>query len=99
MYLNILKSSSISESPGKRGLLVVISANIVPTAHISTGSAYVLQPSRISGGRYHRVTTCVVQRFDGDQMFRYSGVRRVIRHSAIFSWIMHLVSINSKPRV
>ena len=38
--LNILYNSSISESPGKIGLLEAISTIIVPTLHISTGNAY-----------------------------------------------------------
>ena len=37
--LKILNISSISESPGNSGRLVTISARIVPTAHMSTGSA------------------------------------------------------------
>lgn len=36
-HLKILKSSSISESPGNNGLWVTISANIQPTDHTSTG--------------------------------------------------------------
>lgn len=90
-YLNILKSSSISESPGKRGLFVVISARMVPTAHISTGSAYVLQPRRISGGRYHRVTTCemlryvVVLRCVEDRLSRYHGIRITIQRGHLFT--------------
>ena len=47
--LNILNNSSISESPGKSGFLVAISAIMAPTDHISTGNAYVLHPSKISG--------------------------------------------------
>lgn len=34
-HLKILKISSISESPGKRGCLMTISAKIHPTDHIS----------------------------------------------------------------
>jgi hypothetical protein len=66
LYRNILKSSSISESPGNRGRLVTISAKMVPTAQMSTGKAYVLQPNKISGARYHKVTTsCVKGRIGG----------------------------------
>lgn len=57
-YLKILKISSISESPGNRGFRVHISANIAPTDHISTPVEYCRPPSRISGERYHSVTTC-----------------------------------------
>jgi len=50
-------SSSISESPGKMGLPVAISAKIAPMDHVSTAHAYFLHPRRISGARYHSVTT------------------------------------------
>jgi hypothetical protein len=50
-------SSSISESPGKMGLPVAISAKIAPIDHVSTAHAYFLHPRRISGARYHSVTT------------------------------------------
>lgn len=56
-YRNILKISSISESPGKRGFLEHISAKMVPTDHISTPVEYCLPPSKTSGARYHSVTT------------------------------------------
>lgn len=36
-YLKILKSSSISESPGNSARWFTISANIQPTDHTSTG--------------------------------------------------------------
>jgi len=36
-YLKMRKSSSISESPGKRGSLFNISANMQPMDHVSTG--------------------------------------------------------------
>lgn len=39
-YRKILKISSISESPGKSGLRVHISAKIAPTDHISTPVEY-----------------------------------------------------------
>jgi len=48
----ILKSSSISESPGKSGWPVTISGMIVPTDQMSTGTEYCFPPSRISGARY-----------------------------------------------
>ena len=57
--LKILKISSISESPGNRGLRVHISANMQPTDHMSTPVEYCLPPRRISGARYQRVTTYV----------------------------------------
>jgi len=53
----ILKISSISESPGKRGLRVHISAKMQPTDHMSTPVEYCRPPRRISGARYHNVTT------------------------------------------
>lgn len=56
-YLKILKISSISESPGKRGLRVHISAKMQPTDHMSTPVEYCRPPRRISGDRYHNVTT------------------------------------------
>lgn len=58
-YRKILKISSISESPGKRGLRVHISAKMQPTDHMSTPVEYCRPPSRISGDRYHSVTTCL----------------------------------------
>lgn len=59
-YRNILKISSISESPGKMGLRVHISAKIHPTDHMSTPVEYCRPPRRISGARYHSVTTYVL---------------------------------------
>jgi hypothetical protein len=53
----ILKISSISESPGNSGLRVHISAKMQPTDHMSTPVEYCRPPSRISGERYHSVTT------------------------------------------
>ena len=55
--LNILDSSSISESPGNKGFWFTISAKIQPTDHTSTGVEYCLAPRRISGALYHNVTT------------------------------------------
>lgn len=57
IYLNILNSSSISESPGKSGRWFTISANIQPTDQTSTGVEYWRDPSNISGALYHSVTT------------------------------------------
>ena len=56
-YLKILKISSISESPGNSGLRVHISAKMQPIDHMSTPVEYCRPPRRISGARYHRVTT------------------------------------------
>ena len=56
-YRKILKISSISESPGNKGLRVHISAKMQPTDHMSTPVEYCRPPSRISGERYHSVTT------------------------------------------
>jgi hypothetical protein len=55
--LKILNSSSISESPGKRGFWFTISAKMQPTDHTSTGVEYCRAPKRISGALYHSVTT------------------------------------------
>jgi len=52
-------SSSISESPGKSGRRVTISAKMQPMDQMSTGQAYWRAPSKISGARYHNVTTFV----------------------------------------
>lgn len=57
VYLKILKSWSISESPWNRGFLVASSAKIVPVLQTSTGVEYRGDPSRTSGARYQRVTT------------------------------------------
>lgn len=57
-YRKILKISSISESPGNKGLRVHISAKMQPTDHMSTPVEYCRPPRRISGARYHSVTTC-----------------------------------------
>ena len=56
-HRKILKISSISESPGNKGWPVTISGMMVPTDHISTGHEYCFAPNRISGARYHNVTT------------------------------------------
>jgi hypothetical protein len=56
-YRKILKISSISESPGNSGLRVHISAKMHPTDHMSTPVEYCRPPSKISGERYHSVTT------------------------------------------
>jgi hypothetical protein len=46
-------------SPGKSGVPPVMSsASMHPTDHMSTGVEYTFVPSRISGARYHSVTTC-----------------------------------------
>src|SRR5262245_38930729 len=45
-HLKILKISSISESPGKSGLRVHISAKMAPTDHISTPVEYWRPPKR-----------------------------------------------------
>src|SRR5580692_12459134 len=59
-HRKILKISSISESPGKSGFRVHISAKMQPTDHISTPVEYCRPPSKISGARYHSVTTYYV---------------------------------------
>merc|ERR1740122_603043 len=47
----------ISESPGKSGAPVAISATTQPTLHMSTAEPYCSEPKRSSGARYHTVTT------------------------------------------
>jgi hypothetical protein len=42
----------------KRGFLVAISAKMHPMDQTSMGQAYFVEPSKISGERYQRVTTC-----------------------------------------
>jgi hypothetical protein len=48
---------ALTESPGKSGLWLIISTKMQPMDQMSTGVEYVLAPSRISGERYHSVTT------------------------------------------
>lgn len=56
-YLKILYIWSISESPGKSGYFVIISTKIHPADHISIGVLYSIEPNKISGLLYHKVTT------------------------------------------
>ena len=53
---NILKIWSISLSPQKSGFFYVSSANIQPTAQISTPRLYCFWPSKTSGALYQRVS-------------------------------------------
>lgn len=62
--LKIRKSWSISESPGKRGRFVIISAKMQPALHTSTATEYCCEPNKISGARYHSVITCRGRRFN-----------------------------------
>lgn len=55
--LNILYNWSISESPGKNGILFDSSANIAPTDQMSTAVEYSNVPNKISGARYQSVIT------------------------------------------
>lgn len=57
LYLKILKSWSISESPWNRGFLVASSAKMVPILQMSTGVEYRDAPKSTSGALYHSVTT------------------------------------------
>ena len=41
----------------KRGFLVTISTKMTPTDQISIGVEYSIEPSSISGARYHSVAT------------------------------------------
>lgn len=43
--------------PGKRGYLLISSARIQPTDHISTALEYLYDPRTISGAQYHLVAT------------------------------------------
>ncbi len=58
--LKILNIWSISLSPMNKGLLWAISAKMHPVDHRSTPREYCFWPNRISGQRYHRVTTSCV---------------------------------------
>ena len=51
----------LTESPWKSGFWLIISAKMHPMDHTSTGVEYILAPSRISGARYHKVTTCSME--------------------------------------
>ena len=80
-YRKILKISSISESPGKRGFLVHISANMQPTDHMSTPVEYCRPPRRISGARYQSVTT----------------FKTCVSFGLLLSWnIIHLMCVGAK---
>ena len=57
MTEQILNISSISELPGNKGRNVYSSAMIQPTAQMSMGAEYIVERSRTSGARYHRVET------------------------------------------
>jgi hypothetical protein len=48
---------SLPPLPGKMGLPVSISPRMQPSDHMSTPLVYFVEPSRISGARYHRVAT------------------------------------------
>ena len=47
----------IVEEPASSGLPMNLSAMMHPSAHTSTARVYDVEPSRISGARYHRVAT------------------------------------------
>jgi hypothetical protein len=53
----IRSSWFIVDVPGNAGRPIAISATMQPTAHMSTALVYLVEPSRISGARYHRVAT------------------------------------------
>lgn len=55
--LKMIRSSSASLAPGKRGLPVTISAKMQPADHMSMGVEYLREPSKTSGALYHKVTT------------------------------------------
>ena len=58
--LNILLSSSTSDSPGKSGFMSNSSPKIHPHDQTSIAVEYSLIPSKSSGARYHKVTTIAV---------------------------------------
>ena len=77
-----LNNSSISELPGNKGCFVDISIRIAPIAHISTGNAYTFSPNKISGARYHKVTTsCVNGRNGGMNALAKPNQQFLIDHS------------------
>ena len=57
---NIFCNTPNSVSAEKRGFPKSSSAKIHPQDHISTAHPYRVAPNRISGGRYHRVMTLLV---------------------------------------
>mmetsp|Transcript_28588 Transcript_28588/g.62365 ORF Transcript_28588/g.62365 Transcript_28588/m.62365 type:complete len:223 (+) Transcript_28588:412-1080(+) len=59
-FWKTLKIVSISESPANSGAPVAISPKTQPTLQRSTGMLYKVEPRRISGARYHTVTTSCV---------------------------------------
>ena len=60
---NISPICSISVFPGRIGLPSINSARMHPADHMSTDVPYSVDPSRISGGRYHSVITLFVSCF------------------------------------
>mmetsp|Transcript_29978 Transcript_29978/g.65907 ORF Transcript_29978/g.65907 Transcript_29978/m.65907 type:complete len:212 (+) Transcript_29978:416-1051(+) len=85
-WRKILKRVSISESPANRGDPLAISARMAPMDHTSQPSPYSFLLRRISGGRYHTVTTSCVR----------TGIGRAKAlanpKSAIFSWFLSSIS-------
>mmetsp|Transcript_7260 Transcript_7260/g.20645 ORF Transcript_7260/g.20645 Transcript_7260/m.20645 type:complete len:241 (+) Transcript_7260:438-1160(+) len=69
-FWKIWKIVSISLSPWKSGAPLVISPKMQPTLQMSTGRAYSSQPNKISGARYHVVTTSWVSCGIGTQNAR-----------------------------
>mmetsp|Transcript_24701 Transcript_24701/g.68894 ORF Transcript_24701/g.68894 Transcript_24701/m.68894 type:complete len:203 (-) Transcript_24701:563-1171(-) len=59
-FLKIWNIVSISLSPRKSAVPMAISPRMHPELHISIGSEYSSAPKRISGARYHTVTTSCV---------------------------------------
>ncbi len=49
------------EVPGNNDLPVISSPSMHPTDHISTALEYFVEPSKISGARYHLVATYSVK--------------------------------------
>lgn len=68
--LMISSSWAISVVPGNNGLWPSNSPKIQPTAHMSMAVVWTGEPSRSSGARYHRVTTCGVIGLGGIPKYR-----------------------------
>merc|ERR1719188_460218 len=75
----IWKMVSISLSPWKSAAPVAISPKMQPALQTSTGREYSWQPKRISGARYHVVTTSCVY------LGRGREYARAMPKSAIFN--------------
>jgi len=85
--LNILNIWSTSESPWKSGLRLAISTMMQPVDQMSTLKSYLFLPMRISGDRYHKVTTSCVRVFIGNSKLRASPKSHIL-----MSWVSWLIN-------